>query len=103
MPHDYWDQVFVHALRKVDMRAAVGQSATASVVVRGSTTSRRVAVYSSHPDELQVPGVCVCGGGYDQTKSVAGEIPVNAKHVMCDDNMSELLQGANSWHAIMLC
>lgn len=47
-------QVFVHALRKVDVRAMIGQTSAASVVVRGAATSRRVAVYSSHPDELQV-------------------------------------------------
>lgn len=47
-------QVFVHALRKVDMRAMIGQTSTASVVVRGAATSRRVGVYASHPDELQV-------------------------------------------------
>lgn len=49
-------QVFVHALRKVDMRAMIGQTSQASVVVRGAA-SRRVASYSSHPDELQV---CSC-------------------------------------------
>lgn len=43
----------MHALRKVDMRAAIGQTSTASVVVRGASSSRRVAVYSSHADELQ--------------------------------------------------
>ena len=47
-------QVFVHSLRKVDMRAMIGQSSTASVVVRGAMVSRRVAAYTSHPDELQV-------------------------------------------------
>jgi hypothetical protein len=49
-------QVFVHALRRTDMAAVVGQTTQSSVVVRGQPTggSRRVAVFSSHPDELQV-------------------------------------------------
>lgn len=47
-------QVFVHCLRKVDMRAVIGQTSQTSVVVRGAHTTRRVACYSSHPDELQV-------------------------------------------------
>jgi len=46
--------VFVNSLRKVDMRAMIGQCSTASVVVRGAMVSRRVAAYASHPDELQV-------------------------------------------------
>lgn len=41
---------------QVDMRALIGQTSTASVVVRGAASSRRVALYSSHPDELQVTG-----------------------------------------------
>jgi nephrocystin-4 len=51
-PVEVW-QVFVHALRKVDMRAMIGQTSQASVVVRG-VVSRRVAAYNTHPDELQV-------------------------------------------------
>ena len=65
-------QIFVHALRKVDMRAMIGQTSQASVVVRGASTSRRVHCYMSHPDELQVSrcvserlsvfvSECVCG------------------------------------------
>lgn len=52
-PVEVW-QVYVHALRKVDMRALVGQTSVASVVVRGASSSRRVAAFASHPDELQV-------------------------------------------------
>lgn len=51
-PVEVW-QVFVHALRKVDMRAMIGQTSQASVVVRG-VVSRRVAAYTTHPDELMV-------------------------------------------------
>lgn len=36
------------------MAAVVGQTTQSSVVVRGQETSRRVAAFSSHPDELQV-------------------------------------------------
>ena len=46
--------MFVHSLRKVDMRAMIGQTSQASVVVRGASASRRVACFSSHADELQV-------------------------------------------------
>eukprot|EP00955_Chlamydomonas_euryale_P030464 320552-Chlamydomonas_euryale.AAC.45 len=52
-PVEVW-QCFAHCLRKVDMRAVIGQTSQASVVVRGATSTRRVAAYSSHPDELQV-------------------------------------------------
>ncbi len=48
------EQVFAHCLRKVDMRAVIGQTSQTSVVVRGAHTTRRVACYTSHPDELQV-------------------------------------------------
>ncbi len=54
-PVETW-QVFAHCLRKVDMRAVIGQTSQASVVVRGAQATRRVACYSSHPDELQVGG-----------------------------------------------
>lgn len=58
-PVEVW-RVFVHSLRKVDMRAMIGQTSQASVVVRG-VVSRRVAAYTSHPDELQVDRrLCVC-------------------------------------------
>ena len=50
-------QMFAHCLRKVDMRAVIGQTSQASVVIRGAQSTRRVACYSSHPDELQVGGV----------------------------------------------
>ncbi|GIL84279.1 hypothetical protein Vretimale_15928 [Volvox reticuliferus] len=61
-PVEVW-QVFVHALRKVDMRAMIGQTSQASVVVRG-VISRRVAAYNTHPDELQVsPDSFVLVGG----------------------------------------
>ena len=49
-------QMFAHCLRKVDMRAVIGQTSQASVVIRGAQSTRRVACYSSHPDELQVDG-----------------------------------------------
>lgn len=52
-PVEVW-QCFAHCLRKVDMRAVIGQTSQASVVVRGAAATRRVAAYSSHPDELQV-------------------------------------------------
>ncbi|KAG2438730.1 hypothetical protein HXX76_005275 [Chlamydomonas incerta] len=61
-PVEVW-QVFVHALRKVDMRAMIGQTSQASVVVRGAV-SRRVASFTSHPDELLVsPDSFVLVGG----------------------------------------
>ncbi|GFR44041.1 hypothetical protein Agub_g5201 [Astrephomene gubernaculifera] len=61
-PVEVW-QVFVHALRKVDMRAMIGQTSQASVVVRG-VVSRRVAAYTTHPDELTVsPDSFVLVGG----------------------------------------
>ncbi|KXZ51260.1 hypothetical protein GPECTOR_13g747 [Gonium pectorale] len=61
-PVEVW-QVFVHALRKVDMRAMIGQTSQASVVVRG-VVSRRVAAYTTHPDELLVaPDSFVLVGG----------------------------------------
>lgn len=47
-------QVFVHARRRVDMSALVGQTAHSSVVLRGLPTSHRVLCFSSHPDELTV-------------------------------------------------
>lgn len=47
-------QVFVHARRRVDMSALVGQTAHTSVVLRGLPTSRRVLCFCSHPDELTV-------------------------------------------------
>ena len=47
-------QVFVHARRRVDMAALVGQTAHTSVVLRGLATTRRVCAYTSHPDELTV-------------------------------------------------
>jgi len=46
-------QVFVHTLRKVDMRAVVGQSCSTSLAVGGGLADRQVAVYSSHPLALQ--------------------------------------------------
>ncbi|KAF5838835.1 hypothetical protein DUNSADRAFT_2093 [Dunaliella salina] len=52
-PIEVW-QVFVHSLRKVDMRAMIGQTSVASVVLRGAMVSRRVGAYATHPDELQV-------------------------------------------------
>ncbi|GLC73822.1 hypothetical protein PLESTF_001424700 [Pleodorina starrii] len=61
-PVEVW-QVFLHALRKVDMRAMIGQTSTASVVLRG-VVSRRVAAYTTHPDELLVsPDSFVLVGG----------------------------------------
>ena len=63
-------QVFVHSLRKVDMRAMIGQTSTASVVVRGAMMSRRVAAYASHPDELQVHKWCIiCGCVFDYLRA----------------------------------
>lgn len=47
-------QVFVHARRRVDVGALVGQTAHSSVVLRGLPTTRRVLCFSSHPDELTV-------------------------------------------------
>ena len=56
--------MFAHCLRKVDMRAVIGQTSQASVVIRGAHSTRRVACYSSHPDELQVaPGSFVLVAG----------------------------------------
>eukprot|EP00854_Cymbomonas_tetramitiformis_P026808 gene26808-32948_t len=46
-------QLFIHALRRHDMAAVVGQTTTSSVVVKGLDASKRVSVFSSHPDELQ--------------------------------------------------
>jgi len=47
-------EVIVHARRRVDMAAIVGQTSHGSVVVRGGPTSRRVRCFCSHPDELQI-------------------------------------------------
>ena len=47
-------RVFVHATPKVDVSSLVGQTSHASVVVQGGGSTRRVAAFCSHPDELQV-------------------------------------------------
>ena len=47
-------RVFVHAVPRVDLSALVGQTMHTSVVVQGGKETRRVAAFSSHPDELQV-------------------------------------------------
>jgi len=49
-PKTVW-QIFIHVLRQVDVRAAVGQRVEASVVLRGSS-NRRVTCFSSVPSEL---------------------------------------------------
>eukprot|EP00775_Hariotina_reticulata_P006048 gene6048-6286_t len=51
-PLEVW-QVFVHALRKVDMRAVTGQSCSTSLAVGGGMADRQVAAFSSHPLDLQ--------------------------------------------------
>lgn len=71
-PVEVW-QVFVHALRKVDMRAMIGQTSQASVVVRGAV-SRRVASFTSHPDELLV------GGGSSRLTELAHGCYTDALH-----------------------
>ena len=62
----------MHCLRKVDMRAVIGQTSQTSVVVRGAHTTRRVACYSSHPDELQV-----CKNGPSRTGAPLGQPPTS--------------------------
>ena len=47
-------RVFVHAMPRVDVSALVGQTMHTSIVVQGGNATRRVAAFSSHPDELQV-------------------------------------------------
>jgi hypothetical protein len=50
-------QVFVHALRQVDMRATVGQQSSTTLAISGGSSDRLVAAYSSQPGELQAtPG-----------------------------------------------
>ena len=43
----------MNSLRKVEVRAMVGQSSTTSAVVPGASASRRVRAFTTHP-ELQV-------------------------------------------------
>ena len=59
-------QVFVHALKRVDLAAMVGQTTRASVAVRGLDRTQSVRCFSSHPDELQVTP--------DRLKLVAGTL-----------------------------
>ena len=55
-------RVFVHAVPRVDVSATVGQTSHAGMVVQGGSGgggetalgSRRLAAFSSHPDELRV-------------------------------------------------
>jgi len=47
-------RVFVHAVPRVDISALVGQTMHTSIVVPGGSATRRIAAFSSHPDELQV-------------------------------------------------
>ena len=47
-------RVYVHPTQRADVSSLVGQTSHSSVVVPGGKTMRRVAAFSSHPDEVQV-------------------------------------------------
>ncbi|KAJ3416505.1 Nephrocystin-4 [Chytridiales sp. JEL 0842] len=47
-------RVFVHSLYRLDVNCILGQTNSASLVIRGSTFSRTAQCYSNMPDELMV-------------------------------------------------
>ncbi|KAJ3087899.1 Nephrocystin-4, partial [Quaeritorhiza haematococci] len=47
-------QLFAHSLHRIDVNGILGQTNSASLVLRGPTFSRTVCCYSSKPDELVI-------------------------------------------------
>ncbi|XP_048471112.1 nephrocystin-4 isoform X2 [Rhincodon typus] len=52
VPIQIW-QFYIHSLQKIDVSCVVGELTQLSLVLRGTQTVRKVAAYSSSPEELQ--------------------------------------------------
>lgn len=53
MPIQVW-QFYVQSLQRVDVNCVVGQLAQLSLVLRGTQSARKVAAYTSDPEEIQI-------------------------------------------------
>ncbi|XP_078281703.1 nephrocystin-4 isoform X2 [Rhinoraja longicauda] len=53
MPIQIW-QFYVQSLQRVDVNCVVGQLAQLSLVLRGTQSARKVAAYTSDPEEIEI-------------------------------------------------
>lgn len=64
MPIQVW-QFYVQSLQRVDVNCVVGQLAQLSLVLRGTQSARKVAAYTSDPEEIQVSGNLLSNGKWN--------------------------------------